>query len=96
MIGFATIGIITDFVFKGKYLYTIIISIHITSLILLSANIIYLSIKGKNLVELSNFYFYVYGYLTSTGWVLIFIVLPLFITAKEREKHSYWEIPMAA
>lgn len=49
MIGFSTIGFITDFIFKGKYLYTVIISIHITSLVLLLVNILYLSIVGKNL-----------------------------------------------
>lgn len=39
---------------------------------------------------------FIYGALVSFIVILATYVLPLYITAKEREKHSYFEIPMAA
>lgn len=39
---------------------------------------------------------FIYGAFAGFVVVLVFYVLPLYITAKEREKHSYFEIPMAA
>lgn len=59
-------------------------------------NIIYHVATHENLFvnnALNNFAF---GYFSSIGWLMIYILLPLFITGKEREKHSYWDIPMAA
>ncbi len=59
-------------------------------------NIIYLIATGKNIFmnnALNNFTF---GYFSSVGWLMVYVLLPLFIMGKEREKHSYWDIPMAA
>jgi hypothetical protein len=36
------------------------------------------------------------GWLITVNFVLLFYVLPLYISSKLREKRAYWEIPMAA
>lgn len=36
------------------------------------------------------------GWLVTVNFVLLFYVLPLYISSKLREKRAYWEIPMAA
>ena len=36
------------------------------------------------------------GWLVTADFVLLFYVLPLYISSKLREKRAYWEIPMAA
>jgi hypothetical protein len=40
LIGFATIGVLTDLIAKGKYLYTCIALLHLTGMVLLLINIV--------------------------------------------------------
>lgn len=49
MAGFFSIGFYTDFLGKGKHLYTCIITLHVFSLALLVINIIFRLATGRNL-----------------------------------------------
>ena len=96
MAAFLTIGLFTDIIAKGSHLYTCIMLLHGLSFLLLAINIIYTAASGHNLFGKNDCTFLVFGYLSSCGWVLIYIIVPLYITAKQREKRAYFEIPMAA
>lgn len=97
LFGFFSIGICSDLLLKGKYIYTCIVLLHAVVLILVISNLICLATSDNNLFDFTGLTFYIiYGYICSFGWILIFVVLPLYVTAKEREKHSFFEIPMAA
>lgn len=100
MIGFFTVGIFCDLLLKGKYIYTCIVILHAFVFTLIVVNMISVIVVGNQTDSLFKKYIkvfaMVYGYFSSVGWILIFAVLPLYVTAKQREKHSFFEIPMAA
>lgn len=96
MVAFLTIGIFTDLIAKGKYYYTCILVLHGISLTLLLVNIVYNLSTGDNLYKYNKWTFGVSGFLMSAGWFCVYLIVPLQIAAGYREKHSYFEIPMAA
>lgn len=89
-------GIYTDLIGRGKYLYTVILSMHYVAVLLIAIKIIVELACDSTFFSTGFWVYFLDGYLSSIGWVLIYLVLPLFVTGKEREKHSYFEIPVAA
>ena len=94
--GLLAIWPVTDLLTKGKYIYLCIVSSIALCLTLLFANICYNYANNNSSLDTKSPVCIMYGFLGSFYAVLVYNVLPLYITAKEREKHSYFEIPMAA
>lgn len=99
MFGFLSIGIMTDLLGRGIYLYSVLFWFHMFNVLLAFANLVGVCIidstnfVGLNHAEVFNAFI---GWLVTVNFVLLFNVLPLYIASKIREKRSYWEIPMAA
>lgn len=99
LVGFLTVGILTDLIGRGIYLYAVLFWFHIFNTLLVLANLVSALLGDSSNHQnwshpglLNGFV----GWLVTINFVLLFYVLPLYIASKIREKRSYWEIPMAA
>lgn len=94
--GLLCIGLFSDLLTKGKYIY-----FHITCNVAVALFVVFIDIcydfaHDKVFSDCKSYVCAIYGFLGSMLTILVYYVLPLYVTAKEREKHSYFEIPMAA
>ena len=93
-----SVGLLTDLVGRGVYFYSVFLGFHILNTLLVFIALVAFLINPvfSSSVLYSTAYNGFVGWLVTVNFVLLFYVLPLYISSRLREKRAYWEIPMAA
>lgn len=93
-----SVGLLTDLVGKGVYFYSVYFFFHLFNILLVLIALVAFLVDPaeSNLILISKIYNSFLGWLVTVNFVLLFYVLPLYISSRLREKRAYWEIPMAA
>ncbi len=98
MFGFISVGLLTDLVGKGVYFYSVYLGFHMFNIVLVFIALVAFLVNPAESSSILQSIVYngFLGWLVTVNFVLLFYVLPLYISSKLREKRAYWEIPMAA
>jgi len=88
MAGFLTIGILTDLIGRGKYLYSVLFWFHNFNILVVVAFLVAYCVKNNNNDSFftSSLFDLITGWLVTVNFVLLFNVQPLYIASKMREK----------
>lgn len=93
---FLTLGVWTDFLSRGRNLFTLMAGMMATKLVFVSLMICYNLKTGEQLIErYAKTIMFLYGYSSCLVTTLELQLIPLYIAGRYRDLNSAWELPLA-